>query len=424
MKAIFKNAVLKILRYSAEKKLEKINPQIVGITGSVGKTSTKEAIAEVLSRRFIIKKSQGGYNTEFGILLTILEKKSAYSSPFKWLNVIASSFIESFKKPEKYNYLVMEMGVDKPGDMDEILKVIRPDIMIFTAVKDAHLEEGQFKNREAILEEKSKSCFAVPKDGWVILNHDDLFVKQLESKLIAQVVKIGTSEGSDIRAKNISGGPEGLKFTLAYEKHEINVVLPNILGECHVLSVLAAIAVGFIAGLQWKTIEAGLKEFRLPPGRMSKIEGKNGSTIIDSTYNASPATMEEALKILGTFHGRKIAALGTMNELGELAESAHIKVAKLAASYADLLIFVGKFANEMADGANRAGTARSMIHVFKNSNEAGEYLNKILEKNDVLLAKGSQNNVRMEHIVKLCMREPEKARTLLVRQEPYWLKNS
>lgn len=423
MKAIFKTIVLSLLRVLAKKKLEKINPKIVGITGSVGKTSTKDAIAEVLARRFSLRKSQGGYNSEFGTLLSILEKQSAYSSFGKWMKIIFESAVENFKKVSRYDFFVMEMGVDKPGDMDEILKVVRPDIMIFTAVKDVHRAEGQFPNREAILEEKSKACFAVPENGWVVLNHDDMFVKQLENKLIAQIIKVGTEEGADIRARNVSSVPDGLKFTLCYEGNEIAVHLKNLLGECHVLTVLCAIAVGFICGLQWKTIEAGLHEFRLPPGRMGKIEGKNGSVIIDSSYNASPATVEEALKVLDSFHGRKIAALGSMNELGELAESAHIKVGKLAAQYADVLVLVGAFAEQMAEGANRAGMVRSMIHIFKNSREAGNFLSKMLEKNDVLLAKGSQNNVRMEYVVKACMKEPEKARQLLVRQEPYWLKN-
>lgn len=423
MKAIFKTIVLSLLRALAKKKLEKINPKIVGITGSVGKTSTKDAIAEVLARRFSLRKSQGGYNSEFGTLLSILEKQSAYSSFTKWTKIIFESAIENFKNVSRYDYFVMEMGVDKPGDMDEILKVVRPDIMVFTAVKDVHRAEGQFPNREAILEEKSKACFAVPKNGWVVLNHDDMFVKQLENKLIAQVIKVGCEEGADIRAKNVSSGADGLKFTLCYEGNEIKVHLKNILGECHVLTILCAVAVGFICGLQWKTIEAGLQDFRLPPGRMAKIEGKNGSVIIDSSYNASPATMEEALKVLESFHGRKIAALGSMNELGELAESAHIKVGKLAAQYADVLVLVGPYAEQMAEGANRAGMVRSMIHIFKSSREAGNFVSRMLEKNDVVLAKGSQNNVRMEHLVKACMKEPEKARHLLVRQEPYWLKN-
>ncbi|MEK9166943.1 MAG: UDP-N-acetylmuramoyl-tripeptide--D-alanyl-D-alanine ligase [Patescibacteria group bacterium] len=423
MQAVFKKIVRDLLRFLAKKRLEKIRPKIVGITGSVGKTSAKDAIAAVLERKFIIHKSPGGYNSDLGTLLTILEKPSGYSSIEKWIVIIFQCIVENFQKISPYDMLVMEMGIDYPGGMDEILEVVHPDLMVFLNVKDVHRGEGQFKNREQILEEKSKACYKVPNDGWVILNHDDMFTKQLENKLPAQVIKIGTEEGADLRAININADSEGLHFTLAYEGKEIPVFLKNILGDCHVYIVLAAIAVGFVSGLPWKTIEAGLADFKMPNGRMVKIEGKNQSTIIDSTYNASPDAMEEALKVLSLFRGRKIAALGSMNELGELAESAHIKIGKIAAEHADLLILVGKYAADMAEGASRGGMPKSMIHTFRTSTEAGKFLSGMLEKYDVVLAKGSQNEVRMEHLVKLCMRDPSQARAQLVRQEPYWLKN-
>lgn len=423
MKAIFKKYVRDILRFLAKKRLEKIRPQIIGITGSVGKTTCKDAIASVLERRFLVHKSVGGYNSDFGTLLTILEKSTGYSSFEKWISIILKSAIENLQKIEPYDFLVMEMGIDYPGGMEEILEVVKPDVMVFLNVKDVHRGEGQFPNREAIFEEKSKACYMVPREGWVILNNDDLFVRQLENKLPAQVVKIGMEEGADLRATKVEAGSDGLKFLLTYEGKEIPVHMKNILGECHVPIALSAIAVGFICGMPWKTIEAGLVEFKMPKGRMAKIEGKNGAMIIDSTYNASPDTVEEALKVLAMFHGRKIAALGSMNELGELAESAHIKVGKSAAAAADLLVLVGSHAHDMAEGASRAGMSKSMIHTFKTSREAGEYLSGIIEKKDVVLAKGSQNGVRMEHLVKMCMKNPEEARQLLVRQEPHWLKH-
>lgn len=423
MKAKFKKWVRELLRYLAKNRLKKIQPKIVGVTGSAGKTGAKDAIASVLERRFLVHKSPGGYNSDFGSLLTILEKPSGFSSIEKWISILFKCLAENFQKPDSYDVLVMEMGIDYPGGMEEILEVVRPDVMVFLNVKDVHRGEGHFNNREQIFEEKSKACYMVPKDGWVILNHDDMFVRQLENKLPAQVIKIGIEEGSDLRATNVHADEHGLTFTLEYEGNALPVRLPNVLGECHVTIALAAIAVGFVNGLNWKTIEAGLADFQMPKGRMVKIEGKNGSLIIDSSYNASPDTVAEALKVLAMFRGRKIAALGTMNELGELAESAHIKVGKAAASAADILILVGKHANDMAEGASRAGMPKSMIHVFKTSREAGTFLSGMIEKHDVILAKGSQNEVRMEQLVKMCMKNPELARTLLVRQEPYWLKH-
>ena len=287
-------------------------------------------------------------------------------------------------------------------------------------VKSVHIGPGQFANRQAVYEEKSKAVVAVPPGGWVILNHDDTFVRQLEGKLPAHTITIGTEIGADLRAKDIEMTTEGLMFTLSYDRRDLLVRMPHVLGQAHITLVLAAVAVGFVNGMPWKAIQKALEEYRLPPGRMNRIEGKNGSLILDSTYNASPDTMESALEILGLFHGRKIAALGTMNELGELAVSEHIKIGKLAAEHADMLLAVGEHASELAEGAQRAGMSASMIHTFKTSKEAGQYLSKILDKHDTVLAKGSQNRVRMEHLVKMCMKHPEEARELLVRQDSYW----
>ncbi len=421
MKALLKDWVLKILQFFAKRKLEKIRPTVVGITGSAGKTSAKEVIYEVLSRRFDTKKSEKNLNTEFGTALTILDLKSGYSSAVAWGKILLQALMDNFKKPKKYEVLVLEMGVDKPGDMDEVLKVVRPDVMVFLNVKNVHLGEGHFPNRQAIFSEKSKAAAAVPKDGWVVLNHDDAFVKQLEGHLPAHIVTIGTEEGSDLRASDVRMDLHGLHFNLNYENKVMPVTLPHVLGKQHVTMVLSAIAVAFIQGMPWKAIDIALQEYRLPPGRMNKIEGKNGSLIIDSTYNASPDTTAAALEILSMFHGRKIAALGTMNELGELSESEHIKIGKVAAEHADMLLAVGERAKELAEGAQRGGMSASMIHTFKNSKEAGAFLSNILERHDTVLAKGSQSGVRMEHLVKACMKNPDDARKLLVRQEPYWL---
>lgn len=428
VKASLRKWVLGVLRFLAKKKLNEIQPGIIGVTGSAGKTSAKDLIADVLGLHFKVKKSEKNMNTEFGLALTILNQKTGYSSLFRWFGVLIRSVAEAFKVSEKYELLVMEMGVDKPGDMDEILRVVRPHVMVFLNVKNVHVDEDQFANRQDIFDEKSKACYAVPEDGWCVLNCDDNFVMRLNGKLPCNTITIGTDgvseeEDCDLFAKDVRTTKDGLYFVLAYEDKELPVHIPKVLGRYHVPIALAAIAVGFIHGLPWKIISGALGDFELPHGRMNKIEGKHGALIIDSSYNASPDTMEAALEVLADFPGRKIAALGTMNELGELTESAHLKIGKAAAEAADMLLAVGEHAKYFAEGARRAGMSASMIHTFENSREAGHFLAGILEKHDTVLAKGSQNNVRMEHLVKVCMAEPEQARHLLVRQEPYWLTN-
>ncbi len=421
MKAILRDWILTVLRKLARRRLLQVHPLIVGVTGSVGKTGAKEAIADVLGRRYTVRKSEKNLNSEFGTVLTILGLKTGYSSVFDWGVTLVKALRDAFKKPNKYQMLVLEMGVDKPGDMDEILKVFTPNIMVFLNVKSVHIGPGQFANRQAVYEEKSRAAVAVPPGGWVVLNNDDSFVRQLGGKLPAHTITIGVAEAADLQARDVEMTPEGLIFTVLYDQREVLVKLPHILGEAHITLVLAAIAVGLINGLPWKAIQKALEDFKLPPGRMNRIEGKNGSLILDSSYNASPDTVESSLEILGMFHGRKIAALGTMNELGELSETEHIKVGKLAAKHADMLLAVGEHAKDLAEGAQRGGMSASMIHVFRTSKEAGQFLSGIVERGDTVLAKGSQNKVRMEHLVKMCMKHPEDARHLLVRQDPYWL---
>lgn len=424
MKDFVRQIILKILRALAKRRLRQIQPKVIGITGSAGKTSAKEVIFEVVKQRYRSKKSDKNLNSEFGAALTVLGLQSGYSSAFSWLRILLRASFDAFKRPERYETLVLEMGIDKPGDMDEILKVVKPDIMVFLNVKNVHLGEGHFPNRQAIFTEKSKACAAVSKEGWAVLNHDDAFVRQLEGHLPANILTIGTEEGSDLRASQIGMNQDGLHFQIHYGDKEMPVNLPHVLGKQHVTMVLSAIAVGFLQGIPWKMIDAALTNYHLPPGRMNKIEGRNGSLLIDSSYNASPDTTAAALEILGMFHGRKIAALGTMNELGDLSESEHIKIGKAVAEHADMLLAVGTRAKELAEGAQRGGMSASMIHVFKSSKEAGQFLHNILENRDTVLVKGSQTGVRMEHLVKMCMKDQSKARELLVRQESYWLNHS
>ena len=422
MKATFRNLVLAILRLLARGQLKRSGAQIVGITGSKGKTSGKKALAAVLERRLKVQASEGNLNSDFGTALTILGQNGA-RGVLGWLVVLLKALITRLKSMPALDVMVLEMGVDKPGDMKEILKLVKPHVMVFLNVKAEHMDEGQFPNRQAIFDDKGQACLAVPKEGWVVLNTDDAFVRQLDGKVIANVVRVGTGEEADLRAVNIKTDVDGLSFDLEFEGQVHPIRMPKVLGDCHVHIALAAIAVGFIHEIPLKAIQLTLEDFTLPPGRMSQIEGVNGSLLIDSSYNASPDSMEAALDVLALFPERRIAALGTMNELGELTESEHLKIGKLAAKKADMLITVGKYGKTLAEGAQRGGMSASDIHVFRSSKEAGEFLKEQLERGDTVLAKGSQNGVRMEHLVKRCMKEPEQARHLLIRQSPYWLTN-
>lgn len=429
LKSAAKKAVLWMLEALVAWRLGKIKPEIVGVTGSVGKTSTKEAIYAVLTGH----RTQKSYNTEFGVMLAILEQESGYSSPLKWLIAMVRAFFSTlFLEPPYYRTLIVEMGADKPGDIEYLVKHLPPKIGVLTAVKPVHLAEGQFKNVEDVLEEKSKLLRALHADGWAVVNADDSRVMGVVHpvnggpKLKCHVLSVGMSSKADLRAKEVESGLQGLKFTLSYEDRTHTLHFPHLLGEHQIYVVLPAIAAGFLHGLSITDIMERLRNFKLPPGRMNILEGVNGSIIIDSSYNASPETMVAALQVLAGIpvgSGRKIAALGSMNELGKSAEREHRKIGKMLPTVCDVLVTVGGEARWFAEEAITHGLLRGSVFSFDSSMEAGNFLRQNIAKGDVILAKGSQNGIRMEHCVATLLAHPEEAAHVLPRQDSYWLRH-
>ena len=419
-----KSAVLWYLKALAKYRLKRLKPDIIGVTGSVGKTSTKEAIYHVLARRQQVLRNQKSYNTEFGLLLAILNQNSGFSSPFKWLSVFWRAFKVALFNRTPYTKMVLEMGVDKPTDMDVLLQVVKPTIGVLTAIKPIHLDEGQFKNLEEILAEKSKMVKRMGKNDWAILNADDHYLELLSSQLDANVITFGMDKSADIRAVNVQSSDKGLEFDLIFDEKTVPVHLPGLIGKHHIYVVLPAIAIGFLNEFKWETIKAGLEDFHLPPGRMNLISGLEKSTIIDSSYNASPATMAIALDVLKEVVpkgvGRRVAVLGNMNEIGDLTDSEHRKVGKEVGRVADMLVSVGDNAKLYVEEALKAGLDKNHAWSFMDAKDAGEFLRDKLKAGDVILVKGSQNKVRLERCVKEIMAEPERARELLVRQDSVW----
>ncbi len=419
-----KTAILWYLEKLAKHRLKKLRPDIIGITGSVGKTSTKEAIYHVLARRQQVLRNQKSYNTEFGILLAILEQESGFSSPLRWLGILWRALKVALFSKAPYGKMVLEMGVDKPTDMDFLLKIVKPSIGVITAIKAVHLAEGQFQNLEEILAEKSKIVKRMGKSDWAILNADDHYLELLTGQLDANVITFGMSEGADIKAVNVRSSEKGLEFDLEFDERQVEVHLPQLIGKHHIYVVLPAIAIGFLNEFKWETIKAGLEDFHLPPGRMNLIRGISQSVIIDSSYNASPSTMKVALEVLEDVKpkgiGRRIAVLGNMNELGDLTDSEHRRIGREVGNVADMLLTVGDHAKLYAEEAVKVDLDANHVWNFADSKSAGEFLRERLKAGDVVLVKGSQNKVRLERCVKEIMEEPERARDLLVRQGEAW----
>lgn len=417
---LFKKYVLYLLKKFAKRRLKNFKGTIIGVTGSVGKTSMKEAIYTVLNTKYRVLRNKGSMNTEFGLPLTVLELDTGWKSIVKWSYLIFRAFFKSFHKMY-YEVIVVEMGVDKPGDMDALLSIVRPDIGIIGPIAPVHLEKHQFKSIDEVFEEKSKLIKALPKDGVAILFADDDRVLELK-KGRGKTFTYGTVPEADFKATGIEEDINGIRFNLNMEGHRAEVVVP-VLGKHHVNVILPAIICGLAFKMELPEIIEAIKRFKLPPGRLNLIEGfLDGLTIVDSSYNSSPKSCVEALNTLASLkphaHGRRIAVLGNMNELGEEAPRLHAEVGKNIPGSCDILVTVGGFAGIFADTAEEKGLKH--IYRFSNVSELIEKFKKELKENDIVLVKGSQNNVRLEKFVKAIMKFPEQAEEVLVRQGKVW----
>lgn len=424
MKNLLKKLVLQSLQGFARRRMGKFKGKVICVTGSIGKTSMKEAIYIVLNSKFRVTRNPGNMNTDFGLPLAILGMESGYSSAITWSYLLVKGFFKSFKKMYS-EVLVVETGVDKPGDMDVLMSIVKPDIAVLNMVTPVHLDEGQFGNLDEIFEEKAKLIKALGDEGYAILNIDDERVKRLATgRPKARTITFGVSPEADFKATGMEESLDGIKFNLGAENHRATVALP-ILGKHNAITVLPAVICGVIMGMTIEEAVGALKRFELPPGRMNLIEGAvEGVSIIDSSYNSSPKACLEALKTLAELKpktgGRKIAVLGTMNELGADSAKLHHEVGLGIPDCCDILVTVGKGAEVFAEAAAEKG----FKHIFKyfTAQEAIDDFKDKIKENDIILVKGSQNNVRLEKFVKAFMKFPEQAGETLARQGKYWQK--
>ncbi|HIA36158.1 MAG TPA: UDP-N-acetylmuramoyl-tripeptide--D-alanyl-D-alanine ligase [Flavobacteriales bacterium] len=421
MKKTLKKLVLFTLKRLAKKRLKKFKGKIIAVTGSVGKTSTKDAIYAVLNSQFKVKYSQKSMNSDFGLLLTILDIDSGFSSATKWTWYLMKGLVHSFMTDHS-EVLLLELGVDAPGDMDFLLSVISPDIVIMTNIFSVHLDEGQFSSLEEIFEEKRKLVDALKEDGTAILNIDNHFLENLiKSRSKKNVISFGKNKEASYWASRINSSIDGTNFILHNKENRYEVSSP-VLGKYQIYVLLPAIICGIELGMEIENTLSALSRFNLPPGRMSIIPAINDATILDSSYNSSPSALKEALEILKEAGAdkRKVAVLGNMNELGSEEEKLHKMIGEIIPKYTDLLITVGNLAELFAEKAIEKGLEEKFVFKFKTAKDAAEFFKKEIKKDDVILVKGSQNRVRLERFVKEIMAFPEDSKKLLVRQEKVW----
>lgn len=424
MKSIIQN----ILKNQAVKYLQKHNPKIVAITGSSGKTSTREAIYAVLKDKYSVRRSEKNYNTEIGAPLSVLGI-GAPKRFWGWPVVLFRAYQVAKYSRHAPEILILEMGADKPGDLKYLTSFIKPDIGVVTAVGELPVHVGAFPGPKSVAEEKSNIIKHLKTNGIAILNHDDKIVVDMRHKTKGHVFTFGFEGGSDIRAleeKNVfcvSGNGNdfcGLALKVEVDGRFLPVKLNNVYGRPPAYAALAAFAVGKALGMNLIEIAEALKDFKSPKGRMNLIEGMRGSLILDDTYNASPIAMMSALDVLKNIPAkRKIAVLGDMKELGKYSAEAHEMVGKEAAKYTNFIFAVGDQAKLIAKSAVKEGFPKENIYEFMHSIDAGRSLNGIVEKDDAVLVKGSQS-MRMELVVENIMADSKHKKTLLVRQDWPW----
>jgi UDP-N-acetylmuramoyl-tripeptide--D-alanyl-D-alanine ligase len=340
---------------------------VVGITGSLGKTTTKEVVAGVLSARREVFKSEGNLNSEIGLPMTVLNGLHARAEP--------------------YEIAVLEMAMYQVGDIRLLARLARPRIGVVTWVLPIHLE--RVGTIEGIQQAKQELVEELPSDGVAVLNADDPRVTRMASATSARVVRYGVSENADIRAEHVhSLGLGGVAFDLLHAAQRCPVHLP-LLGTHSVYAALAATAVALEQGYSL-TEAARALEGLSPTLRLLVVDGVNGSRILDDSYNASPESVLAALDLLRELPGqRKIGVLGDMLELGSEEESSHLRVGARAAEVLDLLIVYGPRSKTTADEARRRGLGREQVIEAGSHADIIERLRAALGPGDDVLVKGS-----------------------------------
>ncbi len=369
--AILVDDALTALQQAATWWRNQFDLRVIGITGSVGKSSTKELTASVLSRRFITLKSSGNMNNEIGLPLTIL------------------------KLTPQHEMAVLEMGFYVPGEIKLLCDIAKPQVGVVTNIGTVHAERAG--SIEVIASGKAELVQALPSDGIAILNYDDPFVKKMNQTTHARVFYYGLTPDADLWADEIIGlGLEGIHCRLHYKKETLSVKAP-LIGRHSAYTLLRAAAVALCEGITWDWIVYALQSSKVQL-RLATTKTTNGAMLIDDSYNASPASTLAALNLLHDLEGRKVAVLGDMLELGQYERQGHEMVGIRASEVADEIVLIGDLSKITADAVLSTDFNPSKMHWFSAAMDATEYLSSTLRQGDTILIKGS-HGMRMDKLV-------------------------
>lgn len=365
---------VKALQILAKRVLEDYPLKIIGITGSIGKTTTKEFVYELLKDKFRTLKSEGNFNNHLGLPLSIL------------------------RLVPSHEIAVFEMGMSHKGEIMALTKIAPPDVAVITNIKPVHLEF--FDSIDDIAQAKSEILEGIKPEGTAVLNADDPLIQSVSSKWKGKTITFGRLEAAEVRAASIrKNGSSGISFTLVHDKDKADLELPFIYGS-HLNNYLAAAAVGFALGVPFSHIAARTGFLRPLKMRGKLYHLAKGINLVDDSYNSSPAALDNALSSLSDFPSkRKVAVLGDMLELGPKEADYHRAAGRTAAANGwDILVTVGQRSLFIAEGAMEGGLKRDSIIAFANSEEAASKISNFIRDGDLILVKGSRS-IRMELIV-------------------------
>jgi UDP-N-acetylmuramoyl-tripeptide--D-alanyl-D-alanine ligase len=419
MKRFLRSIAARLLAVFARAAIRRYRPKIIMVTGSVGKTSTKDAIAAALMERFFVRKSEKSFNSEFGVPFTILGVRNPWGNPAAWFGIMKSA-LALLVLPNHYpKLLVLEVGADKPGDLAGILKIAMPDAVVLTRFPEVPVHVEAYPSPEAVREEEFSPAYALPPGAPLILSSDDPYARDMAKRVAARSITYGLAE-SDLQVDDVDyceedGRVVGMQASIAAQGDSGKIVVRGSVGKTQILPAAAAAAAAISFGMTLTEALAALSAYEPPAGRGRLFLGTRGTTLIDDSYNSSPAAVEEALVTLKNFPGakRRVAVLGDMLELGRYSVAEHERIGALAGAFADIVVAVGVRAAAFARTADGA-----KAYAFDDSSVAARELPSLLEEGDVVLIKGSQS-IRTERITEALLADGRDA-ARLVRQERAW----
>jgi UDP-N-acetylmuramyl pentapeptide synthase len=425
MKTIFKNIIYTILKWEAIVVLKRFQPRIIGVAGSVGKTSTKDALYASLKDFIVIRKNQKSFNSEIGVPLTILGLETGWNNPMMWIKNIFYGFKVMFSK-EYPDWVVLELGTDHPGDMKKLISWIELDYAVFTRFPNIPVHAENFAKAQDVNEEDAQMMFGLKKDGVLVLNADDPLIAELALKSTFKTLWYGfNAKKNGVGVSNIEMQYDteqkviGQHIKINFGSNSVPFTISGALGIQHAYPILASLVVAKDLGINVLDVLQTLDNYKVPAGRMNIVEGIENITLIDDSYNSSPVALQLAIETLGQIHApTKIAVLGDMSELGRYTQAEHKKIAHiLKEQNISFLITIGERAEYIAEEAQEL-KIKCVYMALSHADAA----NKVLEwakGNTVVLIKGSQS-ARMEKISYALLKDKHRAKELLVRHDKTW----